>query len=268
MHFQLIKPPLSLAAYVKAFWVMECDTMQSPYLYHAMADGNPELVFHYYGRINDKGHNGFAKRPDSYVLGQTSTFSQQISNEAFGIFGAYLYPYTIPAIFSLPASELSNEVTDLVTLLGREGVQLEEQIMLAADTKARVKILSIFLEQRIHRNMREDKTIAASVWHIMRAKGRIDVKTLAGQFGISTRQFERKFKEHSGFSPKLFSRITRFQFALNEIKHPHKRLTDITYECGYYDQSHFIHDFKEFSGVHPKLYFSGKAEGTEIRASI
>ncbi len=79
---------------------------------------------------------------------------------------------------------------------------------------------------------------------------------------LCTRQFERRFKEYSGFSPKLFSRITRFQSSLDSFGNKDKSLTDIAYDCDYYDQSHFINDFKEFSGYHPSQYFSGQAEGT------
>ncbi|TXJ23716.1 MAG: AraC family transcriptional regulator [Chitinophagaceae bacterium] len=79
---------------------------------------------------------------------------------------------------------------------------------------------------------------------------------------LSTRQFERNFKEFAGFSPKLYSRIIRFQSAIEQYGQTGKSLTEIAYDCGYYDQSHFIHDFKEFSGLHPRHYFGGKAEGT------
>jgi methylphosphotriester-DNA--protein-cysteine methyltransferase len=73
------------------------------------------------------------------------------------------------------------------------------------------------------------------------------------------------FKHFSGFSPKLFSRIIRFQSALNHYGKKEKKLTEIAYDAGYYDQSHFIQDFKEFSGHSPKEYFSGKTETTQWR---
>lgn len=91
------------------------------------------------------------------------------------------------------------------------------------------------------------------------------VEALAKQVFQSTRQFERTFKQFAGFNPKLFSRIIRFQTALGEYHNKDKSLTEIAYECGYYDQSHFIQDFKEFSGHNPKEYFSGKTEATEWR---
>ena len=60
----------------------------------------------------------------------------------------------------------------------------------------------------------------------------------------------------------MYSRIIRFQAALKEYGSK-KTLTDIAQDCGYYDQSHFINDFREFTGYNPKVYFAGKAEGSE-----
>ena len=101
-----------------------------------------------------------------------------------------------------------------------------------------------------------------SINHILETRGSVTVDTLADRFGMSGRHFERKFKEFSGFRPKLYSRISRFHAALKEYGSG-KSLTDIAYDCGYYDQAHFISDFKEFSGYSPKVYFSGRAEGSE-----
>ena len=91
-----------------------------------------------------------------------------------------------------------------------------------------------------------------------------NVNAMAAKFSLSTRQFDRKFKIYSGFSPKMYLRLTRLQNALKQYGHD-KSLTQIAYECGYYDQSHFIHDVKAFTGYHPGFYFSGNAEGTEYR---
>lgn len=247
---------------------MECDDLSRPYLYHAMADGSPEIAFHYRGRFSDTAGESLKERPLSYIMGQSDTFSRQMSYSGFGVFGAYLYPYSIPEIFSVPACELNNHVVCIKDIIAAGAVALEDGILLAQNTDERVRILSDFLIRQIQGNGKSDTTIKASIQYIMQAKGRVDMKSLSEHFCLSARQFERRFKCYSGFSPKLFSRITRFQFALNEVKFPHKSLTDISYECGYYDQSHFIHDFKEFSGLHPRSYFSGRAEGTELRAGI
>jgi len=86
---------------------------------------------------------------------------------------------------------------------------------------------------------------------------------MARRHSLSTRHFERKFKEFAGLSPKLYSRIIRFQAATQHKLTGIRDLTKIAYACGYYDQSHFINDFREFSGYTPKEYFWSEADGTQ-----
>ncbi|HVI45704.1 MAG TPA: helix-turn-helix domain-containing protein [Chitinophaga sp.] len=70
---------------------------------------------------------------------------------------------------------------------------------------------------------------------------------------MSQRQFERKFKEHVGFSPRLFTKICRFEATLSSLLTP-APLVQIALNAGYFDQAHFNHDFKTFTGMHPKDY--------------
>ena len=154
----------------------------------------------------------------------------------------------------------------LSDLLKQEGRDVEEQMMLASHNKERFRILSQFLTQRAQGIFTiKDVPAVEAIKSIIRRRGMAKVKDLANQSYLSVRQFERKFKQFSGFSPKLYTRILRFHTAMNQYGENQKSLTDIAYHSGYYDQSHFIHEFKQFSGYHPKVFFSGRAEGTEYR---
>jgi AraC-like DNA-binding protein len=176
-----------------------------------------------------------------------------------------LYPYAIPQLTRLSATAFCNETPDLETLFGQEGKALEECMMLAKDNGMRVKVLSRFLERKLLGTPSASGVTQAAIRHMMEGKGTLSVKKISEIFNLSTRQLERKVKEHAGFSPKLFSRLIRFHTALKEYGNKNLSLTEIAYACGYYDQSHFIQDFKAFSGYHPKAYFKGKAEGIEYR---
>jgi len=111
-----------------------------------------------------------------------------------------------------------------------------------------------FLEARLKNERTEYAKIFSSV-HLISSSGKMtSIKALADDSFLSMRQFERRFKEFSGFSPKLFLRIKRFNSVLKRTFED-KSLTQIAIECGYYDQSHFIHDFQKFSGRNPKDYF-------------
>lgn len=263
--YYTIPPPLHLAPYIRFFWVLESD--EPSYLHHAMADVCPELVFHYQGQFDEVKASGKREKSSiSGLQGQTRHTSRFQINERFGIFGTYLYPYTLSLLFGIPATEFANQYSDLTSFLGPEGKELEARIMEAADHGERVQLLSRFLEKRLKNISARDSSPAmcASMQLIMQSGGRLKVDVLAEEACLSQRQYERNFKQLSGFSPKLFSRIVRFHKAFNACNTASDNtLAQVALESGYYDQSHFIQDFKQFSGLNPRHFFSGKAEGLD-----
>ncbi|MDP9041947.1 MAG: helix-turn-helix domain-containing protein, partial [Bacteroidota bacterium] len=180
------------------------------------------------------------------------------AKENYGIFGVLLQPYAIPLLFGISSTEIKNELIDLTSLLGQSGKDITEQMLLAKDNAQRLQLISCFLEQRISEFERPE--IVNATQRIYSLNGLVNVKNLADQFSLSQRQFERKFKEHIGFSPKSFSRIVRFKSLISNYKKENSTLTQVAYDFGYYDQAHFIQDFKQFSGYNPNAYFSGKAD--------
>jgi AraC-like DNA-binding protein len=237
--------------------------MAAPYVHRTLADGCAELVFHYKGRFDEI--TAQHKTATSFVAGlhgQSKNFRRFIVHEDFGIFGVYLYRYAIPALFSIPSDEVSDQMPDLQTLLGNEGKDLEDKMMNADSHLERASIVSVFFSKRLLREFKTEPGVFMAIQHVIENRGMTPVRDLAAQSCLSTRQFERKFKAFSGFSPKLYSRISRFQATLRAYTNQDKSLTEIACESGYYDQSHFIHDFKTFSGHPPHFYFSGRGEDT------
>jgi AraC-like DNA-binding protein len=265
MNYTTIKPPERLAEYVRYFWVLEGEaSVNKPYIHRSMADGCAELIFHYTGIFDELLPNKSIEKSFSAGLaGPSQHFMRFSIQQNFGIFGVYLYPYAVAQLFSIPGADVKNQMLDLKTVVGTEVNVLEEKMMLAMNTVLRVKIICEFLEKRLAQTKKRPPGIFDAIKYIVNTNGVAKVENLAKQNSQSTRQFERTFKQFSGFNPKLFSRIIRFQAALREYSNKGKLLTEIAYECGYYDQSHFIQDFKEFSGHNPKEYFSGKTETTD-----
>ena len=262
MNYYTIPPPAILAPYVRFFWALDADIVNNEsYTHRSMANGCAELVFHYKGMFDEISISGIKQSSySSGIDGPSRKFRRYATGESFGIFGAYLYPFAIPSFFKIPASALSNAAPGLHDLCGQEGKDLEEKIMLANDNDERVRILSMFFEQKLKHSHQHEPAVFSSIYSILQDKGYTRIDTLARQSFLSTRQFERTFKKFAGFSPKLYTRIARFQSALQEYGQTHRTLSSIAYDCGYYDQSHFIKDFKEFTGLNPKDYFSAHLE--------
>ena len=264
INYQVFKPSERLSKYVRFFWCLENDDNSAPFIHRSVADGLAELIFHYKGTFEELEENNRVKQAFSMVHAQSQKARRFETKERFGIFGAYLYPFALPFLFKMPSSELSNQMPDLFTLLGVEGKILEEKMMIAKDNRKRIDILTLYLENKLLKNECYHP-VTKAICHIIESKEMVSVRSLADQYCLSERQFERKFKELSGFSPKLYSRIIRFGNTVNCYGNRTKSLTEIAFDCGYYDQSHLIHEFKEFSGYHPKEYFFGTPEGTDYR---
>jgi AraC-like DNA-binding protein len=84
--------------------------------------------------------------------------------------------------------------------------------------------------------------------------------TVAGvtdQIGLSPKRFIQVFRDQTGFTPKVFCRIRRFQQALDRIAGVKTvDWANVALDCGYFDQAHFIHDFRAFSGINPTTYLA------------
>lgn len=268
MNYYTIDPPEQLAPYVRCFWVYEGEASAGePFVHRSYADGCAEMVFHYRGRFDQVFDSGRIDR--SFYAGlhaQSATFSRFIIRENFGMFGVYLYPFAIPKLLRLPATDLTGQMPDLSAAFGFAGRELEERVMLAASAQERADIVSAFLIERLNIAGREIPLIFSSIGHIIATKGLVNVGALSDKYFSSPRNFERKFKEFAGLPPKLFSRIVRFQSTVKEYGKTGQTLTDIAHDFGYYDQSHFIREFKEFSGYNPRAFFSGGAEGSDYLA--
>lgn len=266
MKYFTIQPPESLKQFVRYFWVLEGDLTANHYVHRSFADGCVEIVFHYKAEFDEINYDQKPEKSStSAICGQSQQFRRFVTRESFGIFGAYLYPFAVPRIFSFSAANLSDQIVSLTDFLGNDGKELEERMMTATNNYQRIQIISAFLKRKISQSKTLNSPIVRAVNEIIHSAETVNVGTLANNFGFSTRQFERKFKDLAGFSPKLFARITRFQSAVSKRGDAYPTLTKVAYDCGYYDQSHFIHDFKEFSGYHPKTFFRGETEGSQWR---
>lgn len=265
MLYETYAPPPMLAPYVRFFWALEASLEPGEeFVHRSMADGCVEMVFHYRSSFDEITNDGLlAASPIASIQAQSTSFRRFVTDRSFGIFGAYLYPFAIPRLFSLPAFDLTNISPDLGSVFGKKGSLLDEEVAAARDNTERVRAASRFLIKKLASSSRELSPVHTAVHTILHRKGNIDIPALAKEYGISKRQFERKFKEVAGLSPKLYSRVARFQAATHFKLSGRADLTEVAYACGYYDQSHFIHDFREFSGYTPKEYFWNEAEGTQ-----
>lgn len=179
--------------------------------------------------------------------------------------GVYFQPFGARLFFDFPITELRGTGVTPTDLGDKELMQLEEEIMSAPDIFRCVHLLDEFFMKRIA-CINHNEYSLKRVRHVLAqclAPGKLmTVHEMADAACLSPRQFSRVFGDFTGFSPKSFLRIVRFQKALSALKDKNTmlgnkkddetKLIDVAWENGYYDISHMNADFMLLSGSSPK----------------
>jgi AraC-like DNA-binding protein len=142
-------------------------------------------------------------------------------------------------------------------LFGVKGKELEEKVITATGTKDRIALIENFLLSCMAEPATIDTITKNCVEIILQSQGQLDMGSVADKANINRRNMERKFDSAIGMSPKQLSRVVRLQATIKMLdQKKFTSLTSLAYENGYYDQAHFIRDFKEFAGTSPKSFFA------------
>ena len=253
MNYQTFTPPEMLKPFIKYFWALESNAADNAEkTFSAIPDGCPGVIMvqsdkEAFCMDNNK------KLPNIFLYGQTIAPASFSSSGKLGAIGICFQPHALKSIFGFNADELTSSCIDLTLIGHKKKNNLPEQLSTAATIDDQIKILSFYLfEQHQNNNRHPDEITKYAISQLIQSKGNISLKALQQNIKLSERSLERKFKESVGISPKLFSRIIRFQESLNQLrKSNYDKLSDIAYENDYADQSHFIKVFKEFTGFSP-----------------
>ena len=152
-------------------------------------------------------------------------------------------------------NELSNNNVLLSDLWGEIATELEDKLLNYKDNNSRVLLIQNSLQALLRKPPANMSAYDYCLGQIQSFKGQIQVKRLSKEINVTHRQLSRQFNNFLGLSPKEYPRIQRFHGSIENIKkHPADSLSQIAYLSGYYDQAHFINEFKEFTGMTPKKY--------------
>jgi AraC-like DNA-binding protein len=264
MVFNTFPAPAYLAEYVRFFWILESNEPATfPFIHRATAECCPEFIFYFKGEVKvftseDNAEKTFA----SGIYAQSRDFRKFAIEKEFGMLGVYLYPQTIPLLFDIPANKLTDYNLDIASVFGNEGSMLEDRVMCAATHPHRIELISDFLRKKLVQPQKRSSYLSATIRNAISTGMTPSVREMASTCNLSIRQIERDFQSLSGFSPRLFSKLTRFRALMENFPAKSNSMADLAYEFNYYDQSHFINDFKRFTGLSPMQYIKDR-EGVE-----
>ncbi|MCI7767207.1 MAG: helix-turn-helix transcriptional regulator [Oscillospiraceae bacterium] len=209
----------------------------------AVPDGSVDMIFRY------------SEKPYAYVSGTVMRAAKVYFEKDTEYFCVRFLPGFNPILGENAMSRLIENQIPFRELISDE--KMLANIFAAHTLKEQSEAfmrsyMSIF--RRIRPMDKSNLIVRHSMNIIFGAKGNVSVQALADDTGYSARYLNQCFRSEIAMSPKQFAKIIRFQSVLNMIHSEKKSLTDIAAALGYFDQAHFIKDFKECTGFTPKKY--------------
>lgn len=259
MDYQTFKPHKDLETIVKCYWTLEVPKQQDTQRQLILPDGCVDMCFILGDNIKRyTSDNDFIIQPRQMLLGQ---ITEQFYIEPTGYvntFAIRFYPYGFANFIDIPLKKLGNNETPLSELFGDKIANpLSEEIIQAKNTHERIEIIESFLFEMLNDKATIDNIVKSTIDTMFLSKGSKPLNAILKDNLPKRRQLERNFNKRIGLSPKQLSKVIRLQATLQMLLNQKtETLTDIAYENEYYDQAHFIKDFKEFTGITPKEFLT------------
>lgn len=253
--FRHYMPRRPLADYVIGLWSYG-HYAQPHQLERLLPTGTMNLV------VSIEGHG----RADVTISGAHSRYALLDTSKPFSVIAASFKAGGGFPFCGLPADELQNLNVPLDAVLGREACGFRDRLMEAPTTLARFRMLERFLLGRLteHRGQSAAVRYALDAFH---GAGRMPrVASVASELGWTATKFIATFRSEVGLAPKAYCRVARFRNVIATVEgREDVDWSDIALSCGYFDQPHFAHDFKEFSGVTPSEYLRARVSANHVR---
>jgi AraC-like DNA-binding protein len=265
MNPKIFEPSSELADFVQCYWTLESEKEDTPLKNTIVPDGTMKLIFHYGDTYRHHPSNGDSViLPKCFLIGQ---LTKPYVVEPLGKTGSFVvrfHPHGFLPFSTIPIKEMENTAIPLETLFEKDGKEIGERILKATMTSERINLIENFLLKRLKDKQTIDNVVQSTIDTIFNTNGQVSVHEHSQQNNVSRRHLTRKFSTAIGLSPKQLSKTIRIQATLKKLlKEEVTSLTDVAYDNDYFDQAHFIKDFKEFTGLTPKEFY-----GDDLKMSL
>lgn len=254
MEYREYQPHHLLKSYVECYWSALADKPPFREQESLIPDGTIELMFNFGDDYAQFVNNKKVTVKGSHIIGirKHSLFISQTNRQNF--FSVRFKPGGSYPFFRIPAYLFSNGFVTVDELLEKEYAILEEQLADTTDNNARVQIMDHFLLKKLD-TLPDAFLFVAKCSKALLQQPTTSINDLARRFNTNYKTMERRFNTVLGLTPSELLKIKRFNDAvLAMYSCRHDSLTGIAYECGYYDQSHFIREFKQLTHFTPREF--------------
>jgi AraC-like DNA-binding protein len=250
MNYWYHKPDPQLAAYVRTMLVIEgfgeSNTNTLPMLTNGMA-----TLF----CRTEKDIEGFENVVKLTLFGTTLPSGYWSAYEKTTIIAYFFKPFTLASLFNIDAKSLKEKEVDLCSLSPHKFNALKTQLIYGDSTSRKIEVLNNLLIDQLQQNIRTCDIIQYATNQIMHNSGREILAELLKELNLNERTFQRMFKKYVGVTPTQYRRICQFQLSFGQLKSKQfNKISDVAFNNGFADQSHFIRSFKEFTQTTPNDY--------------
>ncbi|MBK5720454.1 AraC family transcriptional regulator [Dysgonomonas sp. Marseille-P4677] len=247
--FSFILPSPLLSPYIKHYWILKINET-NPISERIIPTGFMQLVFHRGDKMKSLTHNKL--QPQSFICGQSDSYTNLESTGKVNMIVVVFHPFGAKTFFPMSMNEFYGMNISLKDLGDQSLKELEERIHETPDNYEAIKLIEEYLTPRLYRFDNYNSKRISKVIDSINSKHQPNITQLSNIACLSYKQFNRIFTEYVGVTPKEFTRIIRFQRTLYMLQqNPNIDIMQIIVDCGYYDQSHLIKEFRNFSGYTP-----------------
>ncbi|WP_082232786.1 AraC family transcriptional regulator [Halobacillus massiliensis] len=242
-------PNPMLHQYVACYWSLNYYASKKEKIHRILPDGCVDIIF-------DLTAPSLSKA--AFVTGLMTRFEVINFTSNQELFGIRFFSNYSRSFIKYPAQNLTGYQVFLEDIWGKEALPFTQEVMDAQGMKEKIEVVEVKLMSLLNkkRSLPSLDLLQAGLQYIYEGRGGKPIQSLSRELNYSERSIRRAFKEELGVSPKEFSRIVRFQSLLKELyHHPQEEFLKIALKYGYYDQAHFINEFKQFYGMVPSRVF-------------
>ena len=287
MCYREIRPAARLRTLVESYWILEHDGSNAT-PQRVVPDGHPELILNLGQPFEFSRAGEWYAQPRFFLAGQIDGPLLLKPDGRAHIVGVCFQPHGAAALFGEPMHRMTGCFTPVDALSTDLARDLERALDSAepvtsshragaadqfgrnspARSRPELRCASEFLKRveaalsRVLEGKRNshDSMVPMAVRRMILEHGHMDLASLAREYGLGLRQFERRFSSAVGLSPKLFCRMRRFLGVFSVMAGQPLKWVEAALACGYFDQSHLIRDFKQFTGETPAVLLAGEAD--------
>ncbi|HBB30730.1 MAG TPA: AraC family transcriptional regulator [Cyanobacteria bacterium UBA8803] len=256
LQYQVVPPHPLLAPYIACYWILRTRMEQMTRRELILPDGYAELILNFGAGYSwhDQERQIKQEIKTVHLVGERDATIWVDLSEAIQQVGVKFKPIGLFTLLKQPLSELSNQIVSPGELSDRSLQEIYEQVIAAPEDTEKIHALNTFFLQRLLVADLAEPLVEKAIRLILRHQGNLRIDDLKDSLNVHYKTLERKFRTHVGLSPKTFARIVRFKHTYKQFHRIAQQDPAFFLELGYYDQNHFIKDFKYFLHTTPSAY--------------